>query len=93
MRANHWALALPLAGVLFTAAVAKAEMVYFVSEASAGAVCGADTVVWIDLDRGRYYHKDQADYAKNANGVYACERAAHSKYREAKSAPESVANK
>jgi hypothetical protein len=93
MKANHWALALPLAGVLFTAAAAKADVAYYVSEASAGAACGADTVVWVDLDKGRYYRKEQAEYGKNANGVFACEHAAHSKYREAKSAPESVANK
>ena len=92
MKANHWALALPVAGLLFTAAIAKADT-YYVSEASAGAACGSDTVVWIDLDKGRYFHKEQAEYAKNANGVYACEHAAHSKYREGKSAPESVANK
>ena len=35
----------------------------------------------------------KADYAKNANGVYACERSAHAKYREAKSEPETFATK
>jgi hypothetical protein len=91
MKANHWALVLPLAAA-FTFSAAKADIVYFASATVAEGSCGADEVVWIDLDHGRYYKKGQADFAKSANGVYACEHAAHSKYREGKSEQETVAN-
>ena len=93
MKARHWAMALPLAGTLFTAAFAKADIAYYASADTAEVACASDTVVWIDLDRARYYHKGQDNYAKNANGVYACEKAAHAKYREAKSDTSAVATK
>jgi len=28
-------------------------------------------VVWVDLDRGKFYHKAQANFAKGNNGGYA----------------------
>ena len=49
---------------------------------AAAAACGADEVVWVDLDRGKFYHKSQANFAKGNNGGYACAKAAHSQYRE-----------
>ena len=30
---------------------------------AATAACGADEVVWVDLDRGKFYHKAQANFA------------------------------
>ena len=54
----------------------------FVSEPAAQQACGTDEVVWIDLDRGRFYHKTQANYSKGSNGGYACQKAAHGQYRE-----------
>ena len=44
--------------------------------------CGVDEVVWVDLDRGKFYHKAQAAFAKGNNGGYACMKAAHAQYRE-----------
>ncbi len=93
MKARHWAMALPLAGMLFTPAFAKADGAFYATAETAEAACANDTVVWIDLDRSRYYHKGQENYAKNANGVYACEKTAHAKYREAKSDTSAVATK
>ena len=39
-------------------------------------------MVWIDLDRGKFYHKASANFAKGTNGGYACLKAAHAQYRE-----------
>jgi hypothetical protein len=54
----------------------------FTTEPAATAACASDEVVWVDLDRGRFYHKGQANFAKNNNGGYACMKAAHAQYRE-----------
>jgi hypothetical protein len=75
-----------LAAFLVTAAVGSvpalaATPLYATPEAAATA-CGADEVVWVDLDRGKFYHKAQANFAKGNNGGYACGKAAHSQYRE-----------
>jgi len=54
----------------------------YATEPTAAAACGADEVVWVDLDRGRFYHKTQANFAKGNNGGYSCMKAAHAEYRE-----------
>jgi hypothetical protein len=54
----------------------------FATEPAATQACAADEVVWIDLDRGKFYHKGQANFAKGGNGGYACMKAAHAQYRE-----------
>jgi hypothetical protein len=76
-----------LAALLIAAAsgaipVAKAATALYPTEPAAASACGADEVVWIDLDRGKFYHKAQANFAKGNNGGYACMKAAHSQYRE-----------
>jgi len=70
-----------LAGVLFTATAAFAASQMFPSEAEAAQACGADTVVWVDLDRGRFYQKGQAEFGKGNNGGYGCLKQVHAKYR------------
>ncbi len=90
MKANHWALCLSLAAAALSAG-AKADTAYYPTVTTAQASCGADAVVWIDLDRGRYYKIGATDAAKGGNGVYACEHAAHAKYREGKSDPTTIA--
>jgi hypothetical protein len=72
-------------GLLLAAAAstpAGAATPLFATEAAATQTCGADEVVWVDLDRGKFYHKGQANFAKSNNGGYACSKAAHSQYRE-----------
>ena len=91
MKANHWALALSLAAVTLGGA-AKADA-FYASADMAQATCGADPVVWIDLDHGRYFQLGTVAASKGGNGVYACEKAAHAKYREGKSEPTAVATK
>jgi len=82
MRFRFTALAVVLfMGGAAIPAVAAAQM--FSTEAGATQSCGADEVVWVNLDNGRFYHKKQAAYAKGNNGGYACMKAAHSQYREA----------
>jgi hypothetical protein len=76
-----------LAALLITAAAAsipaaRAATPLFATEPAAVAACGADEVVWVDLDRGKFYHKAQANFAKGNNGGYACMKAAHAQYRE-----------
>jgi hypothetical protein len=61
---------------------AQAATPLFATEPAATAACGADEVVWVDLDRGKFYHKAQANFAKGNNGGYACMKAAHAQYRE-----------
>jgi ABC-type glycerol-3-phosphate transport system substrate-binding protein len=80
-------LSAALAALLITAAAAsipaaRAATALFATEPAATAACGADEVVWVDLDRGKFYHKAQANFAKGNNGGYACMKAAHSQYRE-----------
>ena len=90
MKANRLALVLPLAAA-FTISAAKAETGYYATADLAQGACGADEVVYVDLDHGRYYKKGTEAFGKSSNGVYACERDAHSKYREGKSEPSAVA--
>jgi hypothetical protein len=90
MKANHLAVFFSLAAAT-VATGAQADQALYASITQAQASCGADTVVWVDLDRGRYYKAGTADFAKGNNGVYTCERAAHAKYREGKSEPTAVA--
>lgn len=54
----------------------------FATAPAATQACGTDEVVWVDLDRGKYYHSNQASFGKGGNGGYACAKAAHSQYRE-----------
>ncbi len=76
-----------LAALLIAAAAgslpARAATPLFATEAAAAQACAADEVVWVDLDRGKFYHKASASYAKGNNGGYACLKAAHAQYREA----------
>jgi len=90
MTVNQWALCLSLAAVSF-AGVAKADGAMYATADMATASCGAEPVVFIDLDRGRYYKLGQA--TKTSNGVYACEHVAHAKYREGKTESTAVATK
>lgn len=61
---------------------AQASTGLFSTEPAAAQACASDEVVWVDLDRGKFYHKTQANFAKSSNGGYACFKAAHSQYRE-----------
>jgi hypothetical protein len=63
---------------------AAAEGTVFNTETTASAACGADEVVWVDLDRTRFYHKGQAEYAKGSNGGYGCLNQIATKYRPAR---------
>jgi hypothetical protein len=67
----------------FTLSTANAATSLFATEPAAQQACQADEVVWVDLDRGRFYHKSQSAFAKSSNGGYACLKAAHAQYREA----------
>ncbi len=69
------------AGGAVTAPLAPAAGSLYATESEATQACGADEVVWVDLDRGRFYHKSQADYGKSKNGGYSCMKTAHAQYR------------
>jgi hypothetical protein len=79
-------LSAAVSALLITAAAAsppaQAATALFATEPAATQACAVDEVVWVDLDRGKYYHKAQANFAKGSNGGYACLKAAHSQYRE-----------
>jgi len=72
-----------LAGSVVMAAPAIASTSLFATEPAAQQACQADEVVWVNLDRGRFYHKAQGEFGKGSNGGYACLKAAHAQYREA----------
>ncbi len=76
------ATAIVLAAGMAAVAPALASTSLYPTEAAAQSACQADEVVWVDLDRGKFYHKTQANYGKNSNGGYACMKAAHAQYRE-----------
>lgn len=71
-----------IAASFAAAPMAGAGTRLYATEPAALAACQADEVVWVDLDRGRFYHKDHANYGKSNNGGYACMKAAHAQYRE-----------
>ena len=71
-----------LALAAMTALSAGAVAALYATEPAAAQACGADEVVWIDLDHGRFYHKSQTNYGKGNNGGYACMKVAHAQYRE-----------
>ena len=54
----------------------------FRNEAQAQRHCPGDTVVWLDLGKGRYYLKGQKRYARGGTGSFVCrEEARGSGYR------------
>jgi len=65
-----------------TASLPALAAALFPSEAAAVQACGADEVVWVDLDHGRYYHKAQEKFGKGSNGGYSCLKTAHGSYHE-----------
>jgi hypothetical protein len=91
MKVTQLALGLSLAATVFAPAAFADAM--FASADAAQASCGADQVVFIDLDRGRYYKPGTEAFGKSSNGVYSCEKVAHAKYREGKSDTTAVATK
>ncbi len=93
MKLAQFALTAAVAFAVVAPVAHAADSAVYASLEPAQAVCGADKVVWIDLDHGRYYKLTQGNFAKSSNGVYACEAAAHAKYREGKSEPTAVATK
>jgi hypothetical protein len=91
MNVKHLALSLSIAATAFAPAAFADAL--FASANAAQASCGADQVVFIDLDRGRYYKPGTEAFGKSSNGVYSCEKVAHAKYREGKSDTTAVAAK
>ena len=82
MRITSAALAALMIAAAAGSLPARAATPLYATADAATAACGADEVVWVDLDRGKFYHKAQANFAKGNNGGYACMKAAHSQYRE-----------
>jgi hypothetical protein len=82
MKIQHWGAILSIAATVSVVAprsIAASGM--FATEPEAAQACGADEVVWVDLDRGRFYQKSQAEYGKSHNGGYTCMKTAHAQYR------------
>jgi hypothetical protein len=75
-------MAAGLAAPTIAPTIAMAATGLFATEPAAQQACRSDEVVWVDLDRGRFYHKTQAAFGKGSNGGYACMKIAHAQYRE-----------
>jgi len=82
MKIASSAIAVALFATTAVSLPAIAATALYATEPAATAACGADEVVWVDLDRGRFYHKAQSNFAKGNNGGYTCQKAAHAQYRE-----------
>jgi hypothetical protein len=82
MKIASSAVAVALFAATAASLPASAATSLFATEPAATAACATDEVVWVDLDRGKFYHKTQANFAKGNNGGYACLKAAHAQYRE-----------
>ncbi len=82
MKIDNWIAIIPMMTVIAFAQPAIAATALYATEASAQQSCGSDEVVWVDLDRGRFYHKGQDNFGKSNNGGYACLKPAKSQYRE-----------
>jgi len=74
---------LPLAAMIGFSVPSIAATGLYATEDAAAQSCGADEVVWVDLDRGKFYGKSAGDYGKSGNGGYTCQKAAKLQYREA----------
>ena len=83
MKIASSAIAVALFAATAASLPASAATSLYATEPAATAACAADEVVWVDLDRGRFYHKAQPDYGKGGNGGYTCQKAAKLQYREA----------
>lgn len=83
MKIRNWGAVLPLAALIGFSLPANAATGLFATEDAAQQTCGSDAVVWVDLDRGRFYEKDAGDYGKGGNGGYTCQKAAKLQYRAA----------
>jgi len=83
MKIRNWGVVVPLAAVVAFSMPSSAATGLFATEDAAQQSCGSDEVVWVDLDRGRFYHKAQDNYGKGGNGGYTCQKAAKLQYREA----------
>jgi hypothetical protein len=70
------------AAFLATPLTVRASTAMFATEDAAQQACQSDEVVWVDLDRGRFYHKAQPNFGKSSNGGYTCAKSAHAQYRE-----------
>lgn len=82
MKTQHWGIALTLlVGMVGFSSSTVARTSVYSSEQEAAQACGADEVVWIDLDKGRFYGKNQYLYSKGKNGVFACMKTAQNQYR------------
>ena len=81
MTIRNWGIAVPLVAMMAFALPSSAATGLFATEDAATQSCGSDEVVWVDLDRGRFYEKGQAEYGKGANGGYGCLKEIHAKYR------------
>lgn len=69
------------------AAPAFAAAPVYPTEQAAKAACQDDDVVYIDLDRWRFYRKGAARYGKTEHGAYSCAKAASTDFMDAKEYP------
>ena len=83
MKIRNWGVVVPVVALIGLSLTAVAATGLYATEDAASQSCGADSVVWVDLDRGRFYGKSMGDYGKGGNGGYTCQKAAKLQYREA----------
>jgi len=76
MRIRYFGVIAPLLAAGLVAGTAHAAGLYS-TEDQARQVCTNDAVVWVDINRNRYYHVGAEKYGKG-DGGYTCEKATHS---------------
>ena len=83
VKSLSFAFALATAAAAFSGPVVAAEPPLYKAEDQAQAACGDDAVVWIDIQRERYYARGSSKYGVGT-GFYSCEKPVKAKYRAGK---------
>jgi hypothetical protein len=82
MKREVFALATLALGLLVVPAMADTPLLSTLEQAKQ--VCGSDDVVWVNLDRQKFYKEASPQFGKS-NGVYTCAKGARAHgWREAK---------
>lgn len=75
-------VALMMAATLLSSEAPAGPLALFRDEHQAQRHCPADTVVWLDFKKGKYYFRDQKLYGSGYHGSFVCrEEARRGLYR------------
>jgi hypothetical protein len=76
MRIRYFGVLAPIVAAGLLAGAAQAAGHLYGTEDQARQACASDTVVWVDVNRNKYYHVGSAKYGRG-DGGFTCEKATH----------------